>query len=168
MKRLLPLLLLLHAAVRADAPADLASGRYGGIISGKALVKVSSTCQHDTPETHLNLVRGEPVPCAFHTREEKEPWVVLKLDREAEVKALDIVNRRDGSGFRAAGLVAWVSRDGRDWEQVWEAGGKAEARWVVPLVDGAGKGRRASWVKLGLRSEKPQFLHLSRVTIHGQ
>jgi hypothetical protein len=108
------------------------------------------------------------VPCAFHTREEKEPWVVLKLEREAEVKALDIVNRRDGSGFRAAGLTAWISRDGREWEQVWAAGDKAEARWVVPLVDAAGKGKRAAWIKLGLRSDKPQFLHLSRVTVHGQ
>lgn len=150
----------------AAAPEDLKSGKFGGLVSEKAVVQVSSTCSYDTPETHLNLVRGEKVPCAFHTGKEKQPWVILKLERPATVRALEIVNRGDGSGFRQASLAAFLSEDGKTWTEVWNAGGKAEDRWIVPIAGGAGQ--KAAWVKLALTQEQPEFFHLSRVHVYGQ
>lgn len=165
MKHLL-LLLCLAQPVLAEAP-DLAGGKFGRVISEKALVKVSSTCQYDAPETHLNLVRGPKVPCAFHTNKEKNPYVLLKLPAAADVKGLEILNRGDGSGFREATLTVSVSEDGKTWKQIWSAEGKAEDRWTVACVDANGQGHKASWIKLETKPEKADFFHLSRVTIYG-
>ena len=131
-------------------------------------METSSTCSYDTPETHLNLVRGEPVPCAFHTNKENEPWVVLKLGRRVEVRALEIVNRQGGSGDREANLVAWLSEDGVTWTEVWNAGSKAENSWIIPVAGADGSGMKAAWVKLGTRQNHPEYFHLSRVTVYGQ
>ena len=159
-------LLALAPLFMAASPADLKAGKFGAVVSEKAVVQVSSTCGYDTPETHLNLVRGEKVPCAFHTEKEKQPWVVLKLERAVTVKALEILNRGDGSGFREASLAAYLSEDGKTWTEVWNAGGKAEDAWIVPVAEG--KGMKAAWVKLALTQEKPEHFHLSRVTVYGQ
>ena len=165
MKSLFPLSLL-PLLVAAAAP-DLKSGKFGALLSENAVVQTSSTCEYDTPETHLSLVRGETVPCAFHTNRDKEPWVVLKLSRAAEVKAIEIVNRQDGSESRAANLVAWLSEDGKTWTEIWKADGKAEKSWVV-TVGTDGCGRKASWIKLSTQQEKPEYFHLSRVNVYGQ
>jgi hypothetical protein len=150
----------------AATPADLKSGKFGTVLSVKAVVQVSSTCSYDTPETHLNLVRGERVPCAFHTGKEQQPWVILKLERPATIKAIEIINRQDGSGFRQASLAAFLSEDGKTWTEVWNAGGKAEDTWIFPV--NGGSGQKAAWVKLALTQEQPEFFHLSRVTVYGQ
>jgi hypothetical protein len=165
MKSLLLLLCLAHPLL-AEEP-DLAGGKFGKVISEKALVKVSSTCQYDAPETHLNLVRGPKVPCAFHTNKEKNPYVLLKLPAAAEVKAMEILNRGDGSGFREATLAVSVSEDGKQWKQIWSAEGKAENRWAISVVDANGQGHKANWIKLETKPEKADFFHLSRVTLYG-
>lgn len=152
----------------AAAPADLASGKFGVVQSGRAVVKTSSSCDYDTPETHLNLVRGEPVACAFHTNKEKEPWVVLKLGRSVDIRALEIINRKDGNGGREANLTVWLSSDGVAWTEVWNAGGKAENSWIIPMVGEDGRARKAAWVKLGTRQDNPEYFHLSRVNVYGQ
>ena len=82
------LTVLIPLMLTAAAPDDAKAGKFGAILSEKAIVRVSSTCGYDTPETHLNLVRGPAVPCAFHTAQEKEPWVTLKLPAASEVRAL--------------------------------------------------------------------------------
>lgn len=166
--RLIFSLLLCLAAPGLAAEPDLAGGSYGKPLSEKALVRVSSTCQYDTPETHLNLVRGPQVPCAFHTASEQNPHVILKLPAVAEVKALEIVNRKDGSGERTTGLVASVSTDGTAWTEVWKSEGAAKASWTVPLTDGAGQGKKAAYVRLELKNDKKQYFHLSRVTVYGK
>ena len=150
----------------AATPADLKSGKYGALISEKAAVRVSSTSSHDTPETHLNLVSGDTVPCAFHTSQEKQPWVVLKLERPSLVRAVEILNRQDGSGFREASLAVSLSMDGKTWKEIWNAGGKAEDKWIIPVADGAGE--KAAYIKLGLTQEKAEFFHLSRVSVYGK
>lgn len=166
MLRFLPILIFFTTFAAAADP-DFASGQFGKIVSEKAVVKVSSTCEYDTPETHLNLVRGSKVPCAFHTNKEKNPNVILKLSAPAEVKGLEILNRGDGSGFREATLAVSISEDGKKWTELWSAGGKAENRWAISTLDAAGKGQKAAWVKLETKPEKPEFFHLSRVTVYG-
>lgn len=151
----------------AAAPNELKQGKFGQLQSEKAVVKISSSCGFDTPETHLNLVRGEPVPCAFHTDKEKEPWVVLKLSRSVEVRAMEVINRRNGSGFREANLIAWLSDDGNTWTEVWNAGGKAEDSWIIPVSGKDGRGQKARWVKLGTRQINPEYFHLSRINVYG-
>jgi hypothetical protein len=149
-------LLLLAIASPANPPPP------GTLISTKASVRISSTCEYDTPETHLDLVRGPETDCTFHTRSEKSPWVILKLPKPATITALRIVNRKDGNTARAAGLTAWLSTDGKSWTEVWKASGPAQAVWDVPLSN-----IPASFVKIGLSSDQPQFLHLSRISVYG-
>ena len=160
------ILLLTPILLHAGEP-DFASGKFGKVVSEKAVVRVSSTCEYDTPETHLNLVRGPKVSCAFHTAKEKNPNVILKLSAPAEVKGLEILNRVDGSGFREATLAVSLSEDGKTWKQIWTADGKAENRWAVGCVDANGQGTKASWIKLETKPEKSEFFHLSRVTVYG-
>ena len=166
--RFIPLSLLLLPLCMALSPADLEAGKFGRIQSEKAVVKTSSSCAFDTPETHLNLVRGESVPCAFHTNKEKEPWVVLKLGRSVEVRALEIINRQNGSGDREANLTAWLSQDGVTWTKVWSAGSNAENSWIIPVSGEDGRGRKAAWVKLGTQQDNPEYFHLSRINVYGQ
>jgi hypothetical protein len=154
-------LLLLAIASPANPPPA------GTLISAKASVRISSTSEYDTPETHLDLVRGPETDCAFHTRSEKSPWVILKLPQPATITALRIVNRKDGNTARAAGLTAWLSTDGKSWTEVWKASGPAEPVWDIPLSNTPASGIRASFVKIGLSSDQPQFLHLSRISVYG-
>jgi hypothetical protein len=163
----LPFLFLCAALPLQAADPDFAGGKYGKIISTKALVKVSSTSSYDSPENHLNLVRGPVVPCAFHTNKEKNPHVLLKLPAPAEIKGLEILNRGDGSGFRSATLTVSVSENGSDWKEIWSAGNKAEDRWAITCVDAGGRGHKAAWVKLETKPEKADYFHLSRVTLYG-
>ncbi len=165
MKRFVFSLLLTPALMAAEPKLD--ASKYGKVLSEKAAVKVSSTSEYDTPETHLNLVRGPKVPCAFHTGKEKNPSVILKLPAVAEVKALEVLNRGDGSGYREATLSVSLSEDGKTWTEVWSAGGREEDRWVIPCVDASGQGKKAGWVKLETKPAKAEFFHLSRVTVYG-
>ena len=151
----------------AASPVNLKQGEFGKLQSETSVVKVSSTCKFDTPETHLNLVRGEQVPSAFHTDKEKEPWVVLKLERSVEVRAIEVINRQNGSGFREANLIVWLSEDGKTWTEIWNAGGKPEDSWIIPVSGKDGRGQKASWVKLGTRQESPEYFHLSRIHVYG-
>lgn len=161
-------LLFLCAALPAQAAdPDLAGGKFGKVISAKALVKASSTCSYDLPENHLNLVRGPVVPCAFHTNKEKNPQVILKLPAPAEIKGMEILNRGDGSSFRSATLTVSVSEDGTAWKEIWSAQNKAEDRWAIVCTDATGRGHQAAWVKLETKPEQADYFHLSRVTLYG-
>lgn len=162
------LFLFLIPQLIAATTADLKAGKFGKLLSENALVKTSSSCQHDTPETHLNLVSGPQVACAFHTDKESNPWVILKLEGNVEVCALEIINRQSGSGFREKNLIVWISENGKDWQEVWSAGGKEENSWIVTLTDKEGKGKKAAWVKLGTNNKSPEYFHLSRVNVYGQ
>lgn len=162
------LVLLLFPLFMAATPADLAAGKFGVLVSEKALVKTSGTSVYDTPETHLNLVRGPVVPGAFHTDKEAKPWVILKLGHSVEVRALEIFNRLGVGSELVATLTVWLSEDGENWQQVWDAGGKEEDSWVVTLTDPNGKGKMASWIKLGTHHDPPSYFHLSRVNVYGK
>lgn len=128
------------------------------------LVRPSSTCEWDTPETHVQLVRGPVVPCAFHTAREKAPSVLIKLAQPTDVTALEVTNRADGSDFRTKPLVVSVSADGKAWTEVFRSD-TAEPKWSIALAQPATGVR---WVKLALAPAKPEFLHLSRVVIHAR
>lgn len=158
---LLALALLPAQGVRLEDP------KHGKIVSEKAIVKVSTTCGYDTPETHLNLVRGAQVEFAFHTDSEKNPWVVLKLPAHAVVTGFRIVNRTNAAHHsRAAGLTVSLSNDGKAWREVWKAD-KPEAEWKVSLL-ATKKSQRALYVKLETKSDPAGPFHLSKVFIHGK
>jgi hypothetical protein len=158
-------LIPLIASVAFAAPESPPAGK---ILSEKAVVKVSSTCEYDTPEHHLNLVRGEVLEMAFHTKNEKNPWVILKLDRAAEIKRVEIKNRPGQNAERSATLTMSFSDDGKTWQEIWAAKGKAEQTWDIPVADASGKGRKAGWVKLELKPKGGEFFHLSRVTLFSE
>lgn len=67
-------------AFDADAWAKLAADA-GALISRKATIKTSSTCEWDNSEMHTRLVDDSQgaVEWAFHTDLEQSPWVEVDL-----------------------------------------------------------------------------------------
>jgi len=54
----------------------------------------------------------------FHTENEDNPWVEIDLGAPTKVSRVEVVNRGDCCGDRAAPLVAEVSNDRASWTQV--------------------------------------------------
>jgi hypothetical protein len=72
---------------------------------------------------------------------------------------------------RAASLRLLVSRDGRQWQEVWRAQ-SGEPAWEIPVTDfRAGvqvPGRKARFVRLDLCPAKPEYFHLRHVEVWGR
>jgi len=105
---------------------------------------------------------------AFHTRDEKDPWIVIDLQNVHRVEYVAITNRTT-MPERAKTLTMWVSTDGDSWEKVWGAD-RGEASWEI-RPEGIKAGAKITgidcrYVKLGLR-EDVGTLHLRSVRIYG-
>ncbi len=147
---------------------------YGEVISRQATVTTSSRHQADSGKPEL-LVAEKPVTdFAFHTTTELNPWVQIDLGREISVTGVRILNR-PGAGQagmdRAKTLRLLISKDGQQWQEVWQAT-SAEAMWKIPVTDfvaGAQvPGRSARFVKLELHPNQPEFFHLQQVEVWGK
>ncbi len=144
---------------------------FGKIISANAKLELSSGSVHDRASEHERLFTGEKPRSgfAFHTGDEKNPWIKIDLGSVKTVKAVVIENRPHEG--RTKGLILSVSADGRTWEQVWQAP-QVEARWVVPVTQfHAGvdaPGRPARLLKLETRGETPRPMLLQRCTVYGE
>ena len=98
---------------------------------------------------------------AFHTEEEKTPFIVIDLQKEYRITGIVILNRRDATA-RAAGLKVWLSTDPSSrGREVWHAE-EVAAKWQVPV-----KSVRARYVTLGLINDTPTALHLAHVFVYG-
>lgn len=146
--------------------------RFGEIVSRDATFKTSSTAHWDNPDHHALLLDGsdQNPEFAFHTLEERNPWLVIDLGEEIEVTGLWIENRR---GFEAlsAGMTISTSLDGEDWRQVWQAEDVAR-NWTVPITrPQAGievPGQTARYLRLSVEHDEPAYFHLRRVEVWGR
>ncbi len=134
----------------------------------------SSTCEW-MPDvaTQAKLfigVDGTTTPdYAFHTDKQQNPYIIINLDGEYTVGGLTLFNRAGGYGVRAKDLAVWVSNDGQQWEKEWQSE-KAEEKWSVPFTTqsmGAEvMGLKTRYIKVGLDSNEPNYLHLPRIDIY--
>ena len=150
-------------------PEDLSE--YGKVISEEAKLELSATSVHDKPADHERLFKGERAAngYAFHTADEKNPWIKVDLGAVKNVKAVVIENRPNE--HRTDGLIVSVSEDGQAWTRVWQAK-KWEQKWLVPVTQfHAGidaPGRPVRFVRFETVGEKPRPMLLQRVTVYGE
>lgn len=158
--------LLGHAKVISDNMSE-----FGDDIGGEATLTTSSSCQHDQPSDHSHLFRGNPAKngYAFHTDTEENPWAVIDLKGMKKINAVLIENR--STDRRSEGLILSISKDGKSWEQVWQAPDWQE-KWLVTLgTFHAGinvPGREARYVRVETKGSLPRPLILQRMTFLGE
>lgn len=87
--------------------------KYGQLITKLARVTVSSTSEYDPAGGLKALVEkdGEDLAFAFHTLEEKNPWVKFSYRHPVNLNAIRVMNRAD-LPERAEGLVLESSNKG--------------------------------------------------------
>ncbi len=152
-----------------EAPVNMAE--YGALLSENAKLELSSPSAHDRAANHERLFKGEKPAggFAFHTGDEKKPWIKIDLGAVKTVKAVVIENRPNEK--RTDGLILSVSEDGQKWEKVWQAK-QWEQKWLAPVTHfQAGidaPGRPARYLKLETTGESPRPMLLQRVEVYGQ
>ncbi|MCY2930311.1 MAG: discoidin domain-containing protein [Planctomycetota bacterium] len=130
-------------------------------VSEMATYIASSRWPQDPPPLPSLLRTSEPeIKYAFHTQNEKQPYIIITLPQGAFLRAFTIRNRRDGEQGRADSLTLWASGDGKHWLQLWTAK-QPQDSWTVLLS----RPVWAKYVKIGLL--KSHWLHLSRVELLG-
>ncbi len=110
------------------------------------------------------LPEGQKLEWAFHTPfkpEADQPHIIIRLKKPANLRQVAVENRR-GANFlpRSKGLTLWLSSDGNEWRQVWQAE-SPQAEWLIDL----GAGQQAQYLKLGLPGKG--VLHLREVVVYG-
>lgn len=145
--------------------------QYGKLLSEGATLTMSSDSRHDTDADHEKLFKGGRASrgYAFHTGDEKNPWVKIDLGAVQNVKAVVIENR--AGERRTDGLALSVSADGEQWTKAWQAA-KWEQKWLAVLTSlHAGAevpGRPARYLKLETTGETLRPMLLQRVEAYGE
>lgn len=150
-----------------------ADDTYGKIISENAQLTLSTISPQDNEENHKYLFTDaqDKMDYAFHTESEARPWALIDLQKIKKLTGFAIENSTSLGG-RAETLRVYISKDKKEWEQVWAVKG-LQWRWEVPLTDfhdAGGKlpGKLARYVKLEtIHDWVPQPLHLRKVEIYG-
>lgn len=120
---------------------------------------------HWSRYTHLVLSAADPNTreFAFHSPNEgsKDPAVGIRLSAPAEIRHIEIQNRRNPQFYdRAKDLAVWVSDDGESWKQVWKSE-KPAGQYSIDLPAGT----RGKFIKVGLDGRG--ILHLNQIVVYG-
>ena len=135
---------------------------YGApLVSGDALVRVSTSGRGDTPEDYPRVSDATPYDPKrrglFTTRAEDAPWAMVELAGDVEITGVTVVGE-------AKNLVFWMSDDGEEWRKVGERGmGNGERK-----VDLRKAPQSARFVKVGFEpggGKKP--LSLKKILVYG-
>lgn len=100
---------------------------------------------------------------AFHSSEStnEPPAIVIRLPEEREIRHIYMQNRVNSQFHdRAKDLTVWISRDGEQWEQVWQSK-PALPDYHIDLPPGT----KATMVKIGIPHRAT--LHLNQVILYG-
>ncbi|HEX2871320.1 MAG TPA: discoidin domain-containing protein [Polyangiaceae bacterium] len=93
----------------------------------------------------------------FCTLEESNPWVEIDLGKPTDFSRLDVTNRSDCCGERAAPLVAEVSNDQKAWREVARRK-DTFSEWSAKFAP-----QKARYVRL--RAPRRTILHLEKVAV---
>lgn len=133
------------------------------LTRGHATLTLSSAYRDDNPGDHPTLFAGSYARSgfAFHTAAQKDAHVIVDLKAPCQLRALRITNRSNLTE-RAATLAVWTSTDQKTWKKAWQAE-KPRHAWDILLQSPV----TARYIKIGLDSPHPQFLHLRAVDAFG-
>ncbi|MFZ9964703.1 MAG: hypothetical protein ACO3GO_05795, partial [Terrimicrobiaceae bacterium] len=106
------------------------------------------------------------IPFAFHTKDEKHPWVKVVFPSKVRLSAMSIVNRRE-LYERAAGLVLQRLGPTGEWETIWTSDQPREV-WNVDLTELDADKREGSEFRFYITSDAPTCLHLANIALWGQ
>ncbi|MEQ1750872.1 MAG: discoidin domain-containing protein, partial [Prosthecobacter sp.] len=110
------------------------------------------------------LPQEQKLEWAFHTQDKPEadqPHIIIRLKKPDNLRQIAVKNRQAAEfRERAKDLTLWLSADGQEWRQVWQAE-SPQAEWLIDL----GTGQQAQYLKLGLPGKG--VLHLSEVIVYG-
>ena len=120
------------------------------LVSGDALVRISSSGKGDTPEDYARVTDATPYDPKrkglFATKPEDAPYAVVELAGNVEIAGVTVVGE-------AKNLVLWISDNGEEWRKVWEEGtGKREEG--TRLRQGYG-GQAGNGGRIDLRKDSP-------------
>lgn len=153
---------VLAAAIAADPE------KYGTLIGPKANASISSDTDYTPPDGLAKLLdpKISEIPFAFHTKEEKNPWVKVVFPSKVRLSAMSVVNRRELQE-RATGLV--LQRLGKDgeWETIWKADQPREV-WNVDLTTIDKERREGTEFRFYITSDVVTALHLANIGLWGQ
>ena len=132
----------------------------GKNISKGAKISYSSTDPKWAPkaDTMLTSMSGE---YSCHTFQEDNPYLIVDLGGEREVSGAKIYNRSNTMSERAIPLVMLVSKDGKNWAQVWKTD-VLRPVWTAVLDSP----QKARFVKIMVA--RNSILHLRGVEIFGK
>jgi len=100
---------------------------------------------------------GGTTAILFHTQEQDQPWVVFDLGSPQKLARVEVVNREDCCGERAAPLVFETSTDGEKFHEVTRTTEPFDV-WETTF-----KPVTARYVRL--RVDRRSYLHLVRVSV---
>ena len=136
---------------------------YGtSLVSGDALVKISSRGKGDTPEDYARVSDATPYDSKrkglFTTKAEDAPWAIVELAGDVEIEGVTVVGESKGLSF-------WLSDDGEEWRKVGERGmGNGERR-----VDLRKDSPSAKFVKVGFEpGVGKKSLSLKKILVYGK
>ncbi|MFC1499180.1 alpha-L-fucosidase, partial [Verrucomicrobiota bacterium] len=106
------------------------------------------------------------------------PYVIIDLTRQAEIKLVEVINRynrdeRHGGKpmLENANLRVWISEDRKNWEEVHRSE-EPGTKWIIkPTRFSAGidlPGVKGRYVKVGTENKEPTKLYLRWVKIFGE
>ncbi len=136
----------------------------GKLVSQGGLLYTSSTCQHDDPAAHWGVL--EPTGGRFHTKSEKDAWVVVQLPKTAVISGVVTV-APEGNLWRLPGMKVQYSESGRDddWQDAGAMPNPTGQR--VNRLDLQEKKPRARYIRI-LRPGGPEFFHLFGIYVYGK
>ena len=136
---------------------------YGApLVSGDALVRISSSGKGDTPEDYARVSDATPYDPSrkglFATKPEDAPYAVVELAGDVEITGVTVVGD-------SAKLSFWVSDDGEEWRKVGEQGAGGDRRKMDLRRDP----QTAKLVKVALEpgGGKKKPLSLSKILVYG-
>lgn len=133
----------------------------GEWISKDAKIEYSSLSNEYHPKG------GNPLLCegknfAFHTeRKDDVQYAVIDLGKIRDISAILLYNRKDNEGSRTNNMHVYISKNGSNWEDVWQTK-NARKTWKIVFDEK----KKARLVKIELR--KKEYFHLSGIKIFGK
>lgn len=132
-------------------------GELTGRPAEGAMMRISSSCGHDTPMLHARMMT--PEGGKSHTDSEKLPSFIVELAQHGFTTGC-IIRKSDGSEYRMKRASVFTSEDGATWFKRAEVADMPK-EWVVKFPDGT----RAKWVKVEFDNPNPEFAHLSHFVV---
>ncbi|MFV0506711.1 MAG: alpha-L-fucosidase [Bacteroidales bacterium] len=143
---------------------------YGEQLTKGIILQLSSESSFNVLKNNKLLFGDSPFnsPFAFHTKSEKEPYIIIDLGRKRSVTGVDLYNEKPYSE-NPGSFELLISKDGKIWQLI-EKQDKAFEQWELAVSKfNAGiqlPGVDARYIKFVLKANKEEALHLKRVHIY--